>query len=41
MVGFEDKKRKVKVKITGDKGYEHLAVQGTGAYAVQNLLRIA
>ena len=40
LVGYESGKAKMKVKIRGDAGYEHLAVKGTSTYALRNLVRL-
>ena len=40
LVGYENNKQKMKVKIRGDTGYEHLTIKGTGAYALHSLVRL-
>ena len=40
LVGYESKNQKMKVKIHGDVGYEHLTIKGTGAYALHSLVRL-
>lgn len=40
VMGYESKNTKVKVKVHGDAGYEHLTVKGTGPYALPNLMRL-
>jgi hypothetical protein len=40
LVGYESAKSKMKVKIHGDSGYEHLPTKGSGAYALPNLIRL-
>ena len=38
--GYEAKKSKMRVKIKGDQGYEHLPVRGANKYAIQSLVRL-
>ena len=38
--GYEAKKSKMRVKIDGDRGYEHLPVRGASKYAIQSLVRL-
>ena len=40
LVGYERGKLRMKVKISGDSGYEHLAIKGSGAYALEKLIRL-
>ena len=40
LVSYANKKEKMRVKICGDAGYEHLAVKGAGAYALHGLVRL-
>ena len=40
IVGYEDKRKKVKVQIQGDKGLEHLPVAGSAKFALANLVRL-
>ena len=41
LVCFEAKRAKLKVKVFGDNGYEHLAVKGSSVYCVEKLVRLA
>ena len=40
LIGYESAKSKMKVKIYGDPGFEHLPTKGPGAYALPNLIRL-
>jgi len=37
---YEDKRKKMKVKICGDAGFEHLPVTGASKWAISNLVRL-
>ena len=39
--GFEMNKKKIKVKVFGDAGFEHIAINGSSVYALANLTRLA
>ena len=41
IVGYEDKGRKLKVKIKNDQGFEHLPIDGSARYTVARLTRLA
>ena len=40
LVSYESKKKKMKVKICGDRGYESLPVHGSHTYAIESLIRL-
>jgi hypothetical protein len=40
LVSYANKKEKMRVKICGDAGYEHLTVKGASAYALHRLVRL-
>ena len=41
LMGYENHRRKMKVKINGDAGFEHLAIHGSSVYAVAKLTRLS
>ena len=41
LMGYENHRRKMKVKINGDTGFEHLAIHGSSVYAVAKLTRLS
>ena len=40
IMSYEDRRKKAKVKIFGDTGYEHLMVKGSSKYAIDSLVRL-
>ena len=40
LMAYEQRQTKMKVKVMGDKGIEHMSVSGTGPYALANLIRL-
>ena len=41
IICYEDKRSKVKVKIHGDRGYEHLTIKSAAKYSLDKLTRLA
>ena len=40
IVGYENKKKKVRIKVLGDQGFERLDVKGSAKFALDKLTRL-